>query len=42
MKKKKLLMENRNSTMKPSKYSDQSGYLKRLSASTASFDLKII
>ena len=38
--KKKLLMENRNSTMKPSKYSDQSGYLKRLSASTASFDLK--
>ena len=38
--KKKLLMENRNSTLKPSKYSDQSGYLKRLSASTASFDLK--
>lgn len=38
--KKKLLMENRNSTMKPSKYSDQSGYLKRLSASTSSFDLK--
>ena len=38
--KKKLLMENRNSTMKPSKYIGQSGYLKRLSASTASFDLK--
>lgn len=38
--KKKLLMENRNYTMKSSKYSGQSGYLKRLSASTASFDLK--
>ena len=38
--KKKLLMENRNSTMKPSRYIGQSGYLKRLSASTASFDLQ--
>ena len=38
--KKKLLMENRNYTMRDSKYSVQSGYLKRLSASTASLDLK--
>ena len=37
---KRILAENRNTTLNPSKYNGNSGYLKRLSASSNFFELK--